>query len=487
MKIIKKIGKVFSVIILFLVYFITSNNTFATEVYTIATDTTYAPFEWVDTSGEMVGLDMDLLKAIARNQGFEVRIKALGFNAALQALESNQVDGVIAGMSITEARKAKFNMSDIYFEDDGIVVATKKDSTIQSLDDLKGKHIAIKIGTAGATYAQELAEKYGFTTTTFEDSGAMVEAVLSGNSDALFDDSISIEYTISSANVPLKTIKTESPKSIYGFASTKDDKGKSLVEKFNAGLKQLKESGEYATIVNKYLGGSSLAVTTQNTQTTVEDTSIIGILRTNGSQIFSGLCQTLLLTFISIVIALILGMILGLFSVSHNKVLMFFYQVYIDIMRGTPLLVLAFFVYFAIPQFFNFKYTDAFLPSLITLGLNAAAYIGELFRAGINAVDKGQFEASSSLGLPYHTTMRKVILPQALKVMIPPFINQFVMTLKDTSILSAIGLVELTQTGRLIIARTYASGNTWVVVAAIYIILITLLTKLSALLEKKWH
>ena len=122
---------------------------------------------------------------------------------------------------------------------------------------------------------------------------------------------------------------------------------------------------------------------------------------------------------------------------------------------------------------------------MITLSLNTTAYIAELVRGGIQAVDNGQLEASRSLGLTYNTSMRKVVLPQAVKIMIPSFINQFVITLKDTSILSVIGIVELTQTGKIIIARTYSSGDMWLIVGLMYIIIITILTKFSNYLERR--
>jgi polar amino acid transport system substrate-binding protein len=151
-------------------------------------------------------------------------------------------------------------------------------------------------------------------------------------------------------------------------------------------------------------------------------------------------------------------------------------------MRGVPLIVLAFFVYFSIPQLMGLRMSST-VAGIITLSLNAAAYLAEIFRGGIKAVDVGQMEAGRSLGLTYQTTMNKIILPQAIRIMIPSFINQFVITLKDTSILSIIGLVELTQTGKIIIARTYASGNMWLIIGLMYIIVITILTKISKKLE----
>ncbi len=190
------------------------------------------------------------------------------------------------------------------------------------------------------------------------------------------------------------------------------------------------------------------------------------------------------MTITAFVIATILGVIFGLFSATPNRALNWIATIYVDILRGIPLIVLAFFIYFSIPQFLGIQ-IPAYIAGVITLSLNTTAYIAELVRGGIQAVDPGQLEASRSLGLTYNTSMRKVVLPQAVKIMIPSFINQFVITLKDTSILSVIGIVELTQTGKIIIARTYSSGNMWLIVGLMYIIIITILTKFSNYLERR--
>lgn len=144
----------------------------------------------------------------------------------------------------------------------------------------------------------------------------------------------------------------------------------------------------------------------------------------------------------------------------------------------------AFFIYFGIPSALHFQ-MSALTAGIITLSLNAGAYMTEIVRGGIQAVDKGQMEAARSLGIGYLPTMRKVILPQAIRTMIPSYVNQFVITLKDTSILSVIGIAELTQTGRLIIARNYQSFTMWLIIGVIYFIVIMALTKLSDRLERR--
>ena len=442
------------------------------ETYIVATDITFAPFEFQDEQGKFVGIDIDLLNEIAANQKFNVTIKPLGFDAALQAVQANQADGVIAGMSITDERKKVFDFSDPYFES-GVQMAVLEDNQdIKSYADLKGKRVAVKNGTEGAAFAESIKDKYGFQIVSFADSSSMFEEVKTGNSVAVFEDYPVLNYNIQRGN-GFKTVTPKGKGSSYGFAVNKG-RNAELLAKFNAGLKELKGSGRYDQIIEKYLGeGAGEA-----------DNSFIGLLKSTFPFLMTGLKMTLILTVVSIAIALMLGIIFGLFRVSRSIVLRAIGTTYVDIFRGTPLLVQAFFIYFGVPPALGIQMT-ALTAGIITLSLNAGAYMTEIVRGGIQSVDKGQMEAARSLGIGYLPTMRKVILPQAIRTMIPSYVNQFVITLKDTSILSVIGIAELTQTGRLIIARNLQSFTMWLIIGIIYFIVIMALTKLSDRIESR--
>ncbi len=442
------------------------------ETYKILTASDYAPFEFTDGTGKLIGIDIEILEAIAEDQNFDIEYNPMPFSSGLQALESDQADGMIAAMGITDERKNAFDFSDPYFEV-GSMFAVKKDSDIESMDDLKGKKVATKIGSQGADIAARLQDDYGYSMTTFEGSVNMYQDVIAGNSDAVIEDFPVMAYAAKTGTVDLKLIGEEIEKMPLGFAVNKG-KNPELLEKFNAGLKNIKESGEYDEILDKYVGDNVEKV----------DQSFVGQFLNNLPALLEGLGQTILITLVSLIISFVLGIILGLMKGSHNPILSFISTIYIDIMRGLPLLVLAFFIYFGIPQLTGMKFS-AFISGILTLGLNAAAYVAEIVRGGVQSIAEGQMEAGRSLGLTKKTTMRKIILPQALKIMIPSFINQFIITLKDTSILSVIGLVELTQTGRIIIARTYQSGSIWLIIGLIYVIVITILTKISNKLEKE--
>ncbi len=200
--------------------------------------------------------------------------------------------------------------------------------------------------------------------------------------------------------------------------------------------------------------------------------------------LLSGLQVTVIMAVYSIALAFVLGVVLGLFSISRFKSLRIIATTYIYVVRGIPLMILGLFLYFGVSAIIGIRF-DPLVASIIVLTINASAYMAEIFRAGIQAIDIGQTEAARSLGLGYLKTMKKVILPQAIKIMIPAFLNQFITTLKDTSILSVISVRELTLNGQIIIARNYLPFEVYSYVAIMYLIIITALSLLSKKLERK--
>jgi len=198
----------------------------------------------------MVGIDLDLLKAIAEDQGFEYELVVAGFSAATTGLEAGEYDAVIAGMSITDARKEKYDFSDPYY-DSGVGMAVNADSDITSYEDLKGKTVAAKIGTEGCTFAESIADQYGFTIMQFEDSSSMYQDVLAGNSVACFEDYPVLGYEISRGTPFTMPLEMEHGNS-YGFAVLKGQNSE-LLMMFDAGLKNMKDSGKYDEILNTYI------------------------------------------------------------------------------------------------------------------------------------------------------------------------------------------------------------------------------------------
>lgn len=202
--------------------------------------------------------------------------------------------------------------------------------------------------------------------------------------------------------------------------------------------------------------------------------------------------ETLKLTVVSLLCATVLGVIFGLFKVSGVKPLRMIANFYIDIIRGTPLMVQTMIIFYGLSQVlrpYGFSWSAIggnFTAGAVTLSLNAGAYMAEIIRGGIEAIDKGQMEAARSLGLPYGKAMKKVILPQAFRTMMPSIINQFIISLKDTSLISIIGIRELTQNGKIIAANSASMVMAiWLVVAAFYLVICTILSKVALVVERK--
>lgn len=217
---------------------------------------------------------------------------------------------------------------------------------------------------------------------------------------------------------------------------------------------------------------------------------MLEILVKYGELLLAAMGQTLLMALCGLFFACILGLIFGMLSVLKNKVCNVIAQVFVDVIRGVPMIVLAYFVFFGIPyalkSFFGISISfTALVAGTICLALNCGAYMSEIIRAGIQSVDKGQMEAARSLGLPYWKAMQKVVLPQAIRTMIPSIINQFIITLKDTSILSVIGFPELVNTAKNVIAIEFKSFQVWIIVGVMYLIIITILSKLAKMLERR--
>lgn len=224
------------------------------KTWVIATDTVFKPFEYTDASGNFVGIDVDIVAAIAEDQGFEYKLNSLGWDASIAACQAGQADAMIAGASITEKRKSTgWIFSDGYYTATQCM-AVAPDSTIASFENLRGKTVAVKNGTEGKTYAESLKDQYGFEITILEDSPTMYQAVVGGQAAACFEDTPIMKASIKDGDLALKVLDdTASDPAPYGFAIFNTD-NQELLDMFNAGLADIKENGKYDEILAKYLG-----------------------------------------------------------------------------------------------------------------------------------------------------------------------------------------------------------------------------------------
>jgi polar amino acid transport system substrate-binding protein len=448
----------------------------------IASDSVYAPFEFQDDTGTYVGIDVDLMHTIADMNGWNIEMEFPGFQAAVDKLSAGQADAVIAGMSITDERKKVFDFSDPYY-DSAIVIGTNKKGNISSYDQLEGITIGVKNGTTSQEWLTTHEKEYGYKVKVFDEGAQMYDSLSVGDVAAVMDDAPVMQYAEAQGSDIAINIEPEKVGS-YGFAVKKGTHPE-LIEGFNKALKELRDNGGYQAIVDKYTAAPKKEASSDKP----DETTMLGLLQNNWKQLMAGLGKTMSLTIVSFAFALIVGTLVGLIAVSPTKALRVAASWYTDIVRGIPLMVLAIFIFYGIPnllQLITGKVSPMpeFAAGVIALTLNASAYIAEIVRGGVQAVPPGQMEASRSLGVSYGKTMQRVILPQALKITVPSLVNQFIISLKDTTIISAIGYIELLQTAKIINARTYQSFKVYGLVLIIYLVIILVLTRFARRLEK---
>ncbi|MDD7441468.1 MAG: amino acid ABC transporter permease [Sutterellaceae bacterium] len=202
--------------------------------------------------------------------------------------------------------------------------------------------------------------------------------------------------------------------------------------------------------------------------------------------LLQGALVTLKITAMSVGLGLVFGLLAGIASLTPFWWVRIPARCYVDFIRGTPLLIQIFLIYFALPVVLDTR-VDPFVAAVTACSINSGAYLAEIFRAGIQSIDKGQTEAGRSLGLSWYQTMKEIVIPQAFKRIIPPLGNEFIAMLKDSSLVSVIGFEELTRSGQLIIAQTYGSFEIWTCVALIYLAMTLTISQLVAFLERRFR
>lgn len=202
--------------------------------------------------------------------------------------------------------------------------------------------------------------------------------------------------------------------------------------------------------------------------------------------LMQGLKVTLYIFVIAIILGFLIGLVMALLRLSHSKILNWIAKIYVDAIRGTPFIVQLFFIYFGVNSLHIVSLNNT-SAGIITVAINAGAYFAEIIRAGIQSIDKGQTEASRSLGFTGGQTMRFVVLPQAFRRMLPTITNQSIISLKDTSLLSIIGIADLTQQGQIQASATFEAFKIWLTVGVIYFIIIYLLSLLASFVERRFQ
>ena len=456
----------------------------AQEILIVGTEPAFPPFEMQASDGKgFTGFDIDLFKAIGEEAGLEIRFESMPFDGLIPALQSQTIDAAISGMTITAERSQTVDFARPYFQS-GLAIAVRKGSNgeINSFDDLEKKKVAVAIGTTGA---QEAAKIPGVQLYTFDNSALALQELSNGKVDAVVNDAPVTLYAIKIGNLnSIKVVGELLTEEYYGIALPK---GSPNVEKINDALDELLKTDKYRDIYQKWFAGEppKLPLVAPALKRETVAFNIFSML----SSLLYGSLITIMLTAFSVFFGTIGGTILAIASISDFKPLGWFGRIYVDFFRGTPLLVQIFMIYFGLPSLLQEIGLDLsfnrFAAAVTALSLNSAAYLAEVIRGGIQSIERGQWEASESMGMGRMQTMRYVIFPQAFRRMLPPLGNEFITMIKDTSLVAIIGFEELFRQGQLMVATTYRAFEIYTAVALIYLFLTFIASRVFSWLEKR--
>ena len=475
----------------------------AAETLTMATEATFPPYEFL-RGPEIVGIDVELSRAVAQKLGKEFRAENMDFDSVIPAVISGKADLAASGITVTEDRKKNVDFSEPYVKT-GIVVIYKKSNPFTGRDQLKGQKIGVQGGTTSDAYVKEELKQ---EPERFKTSSEACAAMLAGR----------CAFVIADVDPARNCVKGEAELAISDFLSSEEyaiaiAKGQpELLAAVNETIAEAKADGRLARWIADYTaesdklkdGGSSVAEPTPESVgrsglgawldekwTALREDFYLCFLKkaadgsSRGMYLVNGLSITLQVALASIVFGLVLGFLVAVIRSSHDKygyftVLNALCKIYLTIIRGTPMVVQLLITYYIILRSVDSKV----LIAILAFGINSAAYQAEIIRAGIVSIDPGQMEAGRALGLSYWRTMLRIILPQAIRNVLPALGNEFIVLMKDTSIVGYIALIDLAKGGDIIRSQTYSVYLPYLTVAAIYLVLVMTFTWLLGKLER---
>ncbi|MHC5229868.1 ABC transporter substrate-binding protein/permease [Enterococcus sp. LJL99] len=430
----------------------------------------YAPYEFhadVDGQDQIVGFDISIAQKIADDLGVKLKIEELGFDALLGALKTGKIDLIISGMAPTPERMQEVNFSDPYMHVQQKVVVRKDDADkFTSVNDFEG----VKVGVQKQTTQEELAktELIGSKPTSLQKVPDIIMNLTNKKVDAaVLEEPVAEAYVERNPDLMFADIEFEQGNKTAAVAIPKD--APVLQEKVNATIKMINDND----LLDGYKKEAGKLMFT-------DDQSF---LAKYGKFYVSGAGYTIFLAFMGVLFGSLLGGLLALMKLSKSKILRGIAITYIEYVRGTPLLVQIFIVYFGTGVLG--LDLSKLAAGCIALALNSGAYVAEIVRAGINAVNKGQLEAARSLGMNQGQAMRFIILPQAIKNILPALGNEFVTVIKESSVVSVIGVSELIFQAGNVQGASFKPFLPYLIVSLIYFVLTFTISRLLGVAERR--
>ena len=474
-------------------------------VFTVGMEANYAPFNWSQTSpsngaveinnspGEYAnGYDVQMAVQLAEELGLDLRIIKLEWDGLPPALESGMIDAIIAGMSPTPERKEQMNFSDSYYESDMVLVtrAESEYADATSLADFDGARVTAQLNT----FHYELVEQIPNVVqqTAMDSFPTMISSVLSDKTDAYVSERPGALAAVA-ANSDLAFVGFEEGQ---GFDTGEVDTSVAvalrldspLVEPINEALATISQSER-----NQLM--EDMVILNERGESGGFWSDVREIWDTYGRQFLVGARNTIFIAFISTIIGFLIGLLIAIYrsipmsrrrkpiSYTIYKIFEFFIIAYIEIFRGTPMMVQAMMIFYGSKLFFNID-LSSMVAALIIVSINTGAYLTEVIRGGIIGVDPGQSEAAKAIGMNHFQSMTTVILPQAIRNTLPALGNEFVVNIKDTSVLNVIAVTELFFITRSAAGSTYMTFQTFFIASVLYFVMTFIATRLLILIEK---
>ncbi|UVI86707.1 ABC transporter permease subunit [Staphylococcus aureus] len=428
----------------------------------------YAPMEFehtVNGKTEYAGVDIDLAKKIAKDNNLKLKIVNMSFDSLLGALKTGKIDIIISGMTSTPERKKQVDFSDSYMMTKNIMLVKKdKVNEYKDIKDFNNKKVGAQKGTEQEKIAQTEIENASIT--SLSRLPDVILALKSGKVEgAVVEKPVAEAYLKQNPKLGISNVKFNEEEKDTVIAVPKDSP--KLLSQINKTIKEVKDKG----LIDKYMTNAANAMNDDS-----------GFISKYGSFFLKGIKITILISLIGVALGSILGAFVALMKLSKIKIISWIASIYIEILRGTPMLVQVFIVFFGITAALGLD-ISALVCGTIALVINSSAYIAEIIRAGINAVDKGQMEAARSLGLNYRQTMKSVIMPQAIKNISPALGNEFVTLIKESSIVSTIGVGEIMFNAQVVQGISFDPFTPLIVAAALYFVLTFVLTRIMNMIE----
>lgn len=496
-----------SLFALLLLSFGFANRAQADEYLRIGMEAAYAPFNWTqddDKNGAVKiegtnqyanGYDVQIAKQVAKALGKKPLVVKTSWNGLIPALTSGKLDMIIAGMSPTAERKKEIAFSNSYYTSEPVVLVNKDGSyaNAKTLKDFKGAKITSQQGVYLYNLISQLTGAK--QETAMGDFAQMRQALESGVIDGYISERPEA-LTAESANSKFKMIQFKK-----GFEVNEEDatiaigmrKNDNRLEQVNAAIAKISAKDQVA-LMDKMIQNQPVETDTSKDKTTFFG-QVTKILKDNWPQFLRGAGLTLIISITGTIAGLIIGLLIGVYRTAptaKNKALAllqtlfgWFLNVYIEIFRGTPMIVQSMVIYYGTAQAFGVS-IDRTIAAIFIVSINTGAYMSEIVRGGIFAVDKGQFEAATALGMTHNQTMRKVVLPQVVRNILPATGNEFIINIKDTSVLNVISVVELYFSGNTIATQTYQYFQTFTIIAVIYFVLTFTVTRILRYVERRF-